>query len=93
MKIADSFQARIATVLILLLLLVVGSLYFAVQVATGAAVKQQAVAQLQRLQRALPADDAVRASFFERLNSLAREHKRKRNFIQLVDSHFPSSSS
>ena len=54
---------------------------------------QQAVAQLQRLQRALPADDAVRASFFERLNSLAREHKRKRNFIQLVDSHFPSSSS
>ena len=54
---------------------------------------QQAVAQLQRLEKALPADDAVRASFFERLNSLAREHKRKRNFIQLVDSHFPSSSS
>ena len=54
---------------------------------------QQAVAQLQRLQRALPDDDEVKASFNQRLNSLAREHKRKRNFIQLVDSCFPSSSS
>ena len=56
MKIADSFQARIATVLILLLLVVVGSLYFAVQAATSAAVKQQAVAQL-----------GVGARVFERL--------------------------
>lgn len=46
MKISHSFQTRIATVLILLLLVVVGALYFAVQVATTAAVKQQAVAQL-----------------------------------------------
>nr|MBP8184755.1 diguanylate cyclase [Pseudomonas sp.] len=46
MKISHSFQTRIATVLILLLLVVVGALYFAVQVATAAAVKQQAVAQL-----------------------------------------------
>jgi diguanylate cyclase (GGDEF)-like protein len=42
----NSFQARIAGVLILLLLVVVGALYFAVQTATNAAVRSQASEQL-----------------------------------------------
>lgn len=42
----NSFQARIAGVLILLLLVVVGALYFAVQTATNAAVHRQAGEQL-----------------------------------------------
>ncbi len=54
---------------------------------------QQAVAQLQRLEKALPADDAVKASFYQQLDALLREYKRKRNFIQLIARHFPSSSS
>lgn len=41
MKFSPSFQARIAGVLILLLLVVVGALYFAVKAATGAAVQGQ----------------------------------------------------
>ncbi|MDM8350454.1 EAL domain-containing protein [Pseudomonas sp. sp1636] len=41
-----SFQARIASVLILLLLVVVGALYFAVQAATAVAVRDQAREQL-----------------------------------------------
>ncbi|MGE8361119.1 putative bifunctional diguanylate cyclase/phosphodiesterase [Pseudomonas sp.] len=43
----SSFQARIASVLTLLLLVVVGSLYIAVQAATGVAVRTQASEQLQ----------------------------------------------
>jgi diguanylate cyclase (GGDEF)-like protein len=75
MKIADSFQARIASVLILLLLVVVGSLYFAVQVATGAAVKQQAVAQL-----------GVGARVFERL--LDTRGGQLRDALQVLSADF-----
>jgi diguanylate cyclase (GGDEF)-like protein len=42
----SSFQARIASVLILLLLVVIGALYFAVQAATNVAVRSQAREQL-----------------------------------------------
>ena len=38
-----SFQARIASVLILLLLVVIGALYFAVQAATTASIRTQAL--------------------------------------------------
>ncbi|MGL4317032.1 MAG: putative bifunctional diguanylate cyclase/phosphodiesterase [Pseudomonas sp.] len=41
MKFSNSFQARIAGVLILLLLVVVGALYFSVKAATGVAVQSQ----------------------------------------------------
>ncbi len=47
MKLRNSFQARIASVLILLLLLVVGALYFSVNAATNAAVRLQASTQLE----------------------------------------------
>lgn len=43
----SSFQARIASVLVLLLLVVIGALYFAVQTATTAAVRSQAGEQLE----------------------------------------------
>ncbi len=43
----NSFQARIAGVLVLLLLVVVGALYVAVQAATNAAVRSQANEQLE----------------------------------------------
>jgi diguanylate cyclase (GGDEF)-like protein len=46
-KLSNSFQSRIAGVLILLLLVVIGSLYFAVKVATADAVKKQASEQLE----------------------------------------------
>ena len=42
-----SFQARIASVLILLLLVVIGALYFAVQAATNASIRTQAREQLE----------------------------------------------
>lgn len=42
-----SFQARIASVLILLLLVVIGALYFAVQAATNASIRSQAREQLE----------------------------------------------
>ena len=42
-----SFQARIASVLILLLLVVIGALYFAVQAATTASIRTQAREQLE----------------------------------------------
>lgn len=41
MKFSHSFQARIAGVLILLLSVVVGALYFSVKAATGVAVQSQ----------------------------------------------------
>ncbi len=50
---------------------------------------QQVVTQLQQLEKALPADEAIRAHFFQQVNALAREHKRKRNFIQLLDARLP----
>ncbi|MFP6801019.1 MAG: EAL domain-containing protein [Pseudomonas sp.] len=46
MMLRNSFQARIAGVLVLLLLVVVGALYVAVQTATNAAVRSQAREQL-----------------------------------------------
>lgn len=46
MRLSNSFQARIACVLILLLLVVVSALYFAVKAATGAAVQAQAREEL-----------------------------------------------
>ena len=50
---------------------------------------QQVVTQLQQLEKALPTDEAIRAHFFLQVNALAREHKRKRNFIQLLDARLP----
>ena len=50
---------------------------------------QQVVTQLQQLEKALPGDEAIRAHFFQQVNALATEHKRKRNFIQLLDAHLP----
>ncbi|TWC34638.1 diguanylate cyclase/phosphodiesterase [Pseudomonas sp. SJZ079] len=47
MILRSSFQARIASVLILLLAVVVGALYFSVQTATNAAVRSQAGEQLE----------------------------------------------
>ncbi len=47
MILRSSFQARIASVLILLLAVVVGALYFSVQTATNAAVRTQAREQLE----------------------------------------------
>ncbi|EPN61673.1 HAMP domain/GGDEF domain/EAL domain protein, partial [Pseudomonas syringae pv. actinidiae ICMP 19096] len=47
MKLKVSFQARIAGVLIALLLIVVGAVFLAVKVATGDAVRTQAQAQLE----------------------------------------------
>ncbi|MDO9322193.1 MAG: EAL domain-containing protein [Pseudomonas sp.] len=75
MKISHSFQTRIATVLILLLLVVVGALYFAVQVATAAAVKQQAVAQL-----------GVGVRVFERL--LDNRGRQLRDALQVLSADF-----
>ena len=46
MKLRSSFQARVASVLILLLLVVIGALYFSVKAATNSAVRSQALAQL-----------------------------------------------
>jgi len=46
-KLRSSFQARVACVLILLLLVVVGALYFSVKAATNSAIRSQAAEQLQ----------------------------------------------
>jgi len=46
-KLRSSYQARVATVLILLSLVVIGALYFSVKMATRQAVHGQALAQLQ----------------------------------------------
>ncbi len=75
MKQRNSFQARIAGVLILLLLVVVGSLYFAVKVATAEAVKQQASQQL-----------AVGVRVFERL--LDVRSRQIRDAVQVLSSDF-----
>jgi len=47
MSLRTSFQARIAAVLIVLLLVVIGAVFFAVKVATGDAVQRQAREQLE----------------------------------------------
>ncbi len=75
MKQRNSFQARIAGVLILLLLVVIGSLYFAIKVATAEAVKQQASQQL-----------AVGVRVFERL--LDVRSRQIRDAVQVLSSDF-----
>ncbi|KWS25434.1 putative bifunctional diguanylate cyclase/phosphodiesterase [Pseudomonas syringae] len=75
MKFKASFQARIAGVLIVLLLIVVSAVYLAVKVATGDAVRTQAQAQLE-----------VGSRVFERLIDL--RGKRLRDTVQLVAADF-----
>ncbi|POP74973.1 bifunctional diguanylate cyclase/phosphodiesterase [Pseudomonas syringae] len=75
MKFKASFQARIAGVLIVLLLIVVSAVYIAVKVATGEAVRTQAQAQLE-----------VGSRVFERLIDL--RGKRLRDTVQLVAADF-----
>ncbi|WP_440063715.1 EAL domain-containing protein [Pseudomonas syringae] len=75
MKFKASFQARIAGVLIVLLLIVVSAVYLAVKVATEEAVRTQAQAQLE-----------VGSRVFERLIDL--RGKRLRDTVQLVAADF-----
>ena len=75
MNLKVSFQARIAGVLIALLLIVVCAVYFAVKVATGDAVRTQAQAQLE-----------VGSRVFERLIDL--RGKRLRDAVQLLSADF-----
>lgn len=75
MKFKVSFQARIAGVLIALLLIVVGAVYLAVKVATGDAVRTQAQAQLE-----------VGSRVFERL--IDSRGKRLRDGVQLLSADF-----
>ncbi|WP_042934465.1 HAMP domain-containing protein, partial [Pseudomonas gingeri] len=75
MKLRSSFQARVACVLILLLLVVVGALYFSVKVATNDAVRSQAREQLD-----------VGARVFERL--LDVQSRRLGDGVQLLAADF-----
>ncbi len=75
MKLSNSFQSRIAGVLILLLLVVIGTLYFAVKVATAEAVKKQAGEQLE-----------VGVRVFERLMDM--RSRQIRDAVQLLSSDF-----
>ncbi|BCS43071.1 DeoR faimly transcriptional regulator [Pseudomonas amygdali pv. tabaci str. ATCC 11528] len=75
MKFKASFQARIAGVLIALLLIVVGAVFLAVKVATDDAVRTQAQAQLE-----------VGSRVFERLIDL--RGKRLRDAVQLLAADF-----
>ncbi|MGV8920335.1 MAG: EAL domain-containing protein [Pseudomonas sp.] len=75
MKLRSSFQARIACVLILLLLVVIGAVYFAVNVATKDAVDTQAREQLE-----------VGTRVFERL--LGIRGRQLRDGVQLVAADF-----
>ena len=74
-KLRSSFQARVASVLILLLLVVIGALYFSVKAATGDAVRSQAKAQLE-----------VGARVFERL--LDVRGRRLADGVQLLAADF-----
>ena len=74
-KLRSSFQARVASVLILLLLVVIGALYFSVKAATGDAVRSQAKAQLD-----------VGARVFERL--LDVRGRRLADGVQLLAADF-----
>ncbi|MFM4704172.1 SWIM zinc finger domain-containing protein [Aeromonas bivalvium] len=49
---------------------------------------EQAVAVLRKLEQSLRDDKARQEHFDQQLRALATEHKRKRNFIQLVNQHF-----
>nr|WP_242460931.1 EAL domain-containing protein [Pseudomonas sivasensis] len=71
----SSFQARVASVLILLLLVVIGALYFSVKAATNSAVRSQALAQLD-----------VGARVFERL--LDVRGRRLADGVQLLAADF-----
>jgi diguanylate cyclase (GGDEF)-like protein len=75
MKLRTSFQARIACVLIALLLIVVGAVFVAVKAATGDAVRSQAQAQLE-----------VGARVFEGLMEL--RGKQLRDAVQLLAADF-----
>ena len=75
MNLRSSFQARIACVLILLLLVVVGAVYFAVKAATNSAVYTQAEEQLQ-----------VGSRVFERL--LEIRGRQLRDSVQLLAADF-----
>ncbi|WP_397451626.1 EAL domain-containing protein [Pseudomonas sp. NA-150] len=75
MKLRSSFQARIACVLILLLLVVIGAVYFAVNAATKDAVGTQAKEQLE-----------VGTRVFERL--LGIRGRQLRDGVQLVAADF-----
>ncbi|MGO4802180.1 EAL domain-containing protein [Pseudomonas sivasensis] len=75
MKLRSSFQARVASVLILLLLVVIGALYFSVKAATSSAVRSQALAQLD-----------VGARVFERL--LDVRGRRLADGVQLLAADF-----
>ncbi len=75
MKLSNSFQSRIAGVLILLLLVVIGTLYFAVKVATAEAVKKQAGEQLE-----------VGVRVFERLMDM--RSRQIRDAVQVLSSDF-----
>lgn len=75
MKLRSSFQARVASVLILLLLVVIGALYFSVKAATNSAVRSQALAQLD-----------VGARVFERL--LDVRGRRLADGVQLLAADF-----
>jgi len=74
-KLRSSFQARVASVLILLLLVVIGALYFSVKAATNSAVRSQALAQLD-----------VGARVFERL--LDVRGRRLADGVQLLAADF-----
>ncbi|MGZ9707769.1 putative bifunctional diguanylate cyclase/phosphodiesterase [Pseudomonas sp. GNP013] len=75
MKLRSSFQARVATVLILLSLVVIGALYFSVKVATRSAVRGQAMTQLE-----------VGSRVFERL--LDARSRRLADAVQLLATDF-----
>ena len=75
MKLRNSFQARVASVLILLLLVVIGALYFSVKAATSSAVRSQGLAQLE-----------VGARVFERL--LDVRGRRLADGVQLLAADF-----
>jgi hypothetical protein len=75
MNLRTSFQARIACVLIALLLVVVAAVFFAVKAATGDAVRSQAQTQLE-----------VGARVFEDLMDM--RGKRLRDGVQLMSADF-----
>ncbi|MBY8948102.1 MULTISPECIES: bifunctional diguanylate cyclase/phosphodiesterase [unclassified Pseudomonas] len=75
MKLRSSFQARVACVLILLSLVVIGAVYFSVKVATSSAVRSQALAQLD-----------VGSRVFERLLDL--RGRRLADGVQLLAADF-----
>lgn len=51
---------------------------------------EKAVSVLRKLEQSLGDDKALQEHFSQQLKTLAAEHKRKRNFIKLVNQYFPS---